>query len=60
MQLEGTSMHSNHPDRVLDALEMSLGDPAGQNSQNLSQGAVRSTVICNKLYGIQHVELREP
>jgi hypothetical protein len=60
MQLEGASMHSNHPDQVLDALEMSLGDPVGQNSQNLSQGAVHSTVICNRLYGIQHVELREP
>jgi hypothetical protein len=30
MQLEGASKHSNHPDQVLDALEMSLGDPAGQ------------------------------
>jgi hypothetical protein len=60
MQLEGASMHSNHPDQVLDALEMSLGDPAGQHSQNLSQGAVHSTVICNRLYGIQHMESREP
>lgn len=36
-----------------------LGRSCWSNSQNLSGGAVHSTVICNTLYGIQYVELRE-